>query len=103
MSKHFRHIAAAHLYRSFHIVFPTHDGPEIDAQSDAFAAGLDTFATSDYDYGQYVREFIVEPTCGLEHTQDAYRDYLADTSCGKFLNTLLLLALRKTKALETFK
>jgi hypothetical protein len=67
------------------------------------ALGLETFTTSDYDYGKYVREFIVEPTCGLEDSQDAYREYLADTSCGKFLNNLLVLTLRKTRALETFK
>jgi hypothetical protein len=84
-------------------MFPTDDTTNYDFNSDPLAAGLETFATSEYDYGKYVREFIIEPTSSLEHTQVAYSEYLADTSCGKFLNTLLVLTLRKTKALETFK
>lgn len=70
---------------------------------DALASGLDTFVASDYDYGRYLREIILEPSSGGELAEHAYRNYLSDVSCGKFMNTLLLLTLRKAKALETFK
>jgi hypothetical protein len=75
----------------------------VDHPIDALAGGLDTFVTSDYDYAKYLREIILEPTCGAEHAEHSYRNYLSDVSCGKFLNTLLLLTLRKSKSLETFK
>lgn len=33
----------------------------------------------------------------------AYRAYLNELSCGKFMNTLLLLTLRQAKSLERFQ
>jgi hypothetical protein len=35
--------------------------------------------------------------------EHAYKPYLYSASCGKFLNTLLSLTLKKAKALETFR
>ena len=103
VSKHFRNIAAEQLYRSFHIVFPDEEDPSNELLIDSLAGGLDTFVTSDYDYAKYLREIILEPLSGGDKGERAYRQYLYDVSCGKFMNTLLLLTLRRAKALETFK
>ena len=35
--------------------------------------------------------------------EHAYKSYLYSASCGKFLNTLLYLMLKKAKALESFR
>jgi hypothetical protein len=70
---------------------------------DSLAGGLDTFVTSDYNYARYLREIILEPLSGGEKGERAYANFLYDTSCGKFMNTMLLMALRKATALETFK
>ena len=70
---------------------------------DGLAGGLDTFATSEYDYAQYLREIILETLSGGDKGERAYRHYHYNVSCGKFMNTLLLLTLRKARTLETFK
>lgn len=59
--------------------------------------------TSDYDYAQYLREIVLETLSGGDKGERSYRQYTYDTSCGKFMNTLLLLTLRKARALETFR
>ncbi|PQE20195.1 f-box domain-containing protein [Rutstroemia sp. NJR-2017a BBW] len=102
VSKHFRNLAAEHLYRSFHIVFPDDDVPSNESPIDSLAGGLDTFTTSDYNYARYLKEIILETLTGGDKGERMYRHYLYDESCGKFMNTLFLLALRKAKALETF-
>ncbi|KAM3067656.1 hypothetical protein ACMFMF_009650 [Clarireedia jacksonii] len=103
VSKHFRDLAAEHLYRSFHIVFPDDDAPSNESPIDSLAGGLDTFTTSDYNYARYLKEIILETLTGGDKGERMYRHYLYDESCGKFMNTLLLLTLRKAKALETFR
>jgi hypothetical protein len=64
---------------------------------------LETFATSEYDYARYLKEIVLESLSGGGKGERAYRQYTNDLSCGKFMNTLFLLTLRKAKALETFK
>lgn len=103
MNKHFRDIAAEQLYRTFRIIFPDEGDASQDYSIDPLAGGLDTFVTSDYDYAQYLREIIFEPLSGGEKGERAYRYYKYDVSCGKFMNTLLLLTLRKARILETFR
>jgi hypothetical protein len=103
VSKDFRDVAAEVLYRSFHIVFPDEEDPTNDSPIDGLAGGLDTFVTSEYNYARHLREIILETLSGGSKSEAAYRNYMYDVSCGKFLNTLLLLTLRKAKALETFK
>jgi hypothetical protein len=103
VSKQFRVLAAEQLYRTFHIVFPDDDDPSNDSPIDGLASGLDTFVTSEYNYAAHLRELTLETLSGGEKGERAYRHYLYDVSCGKFMNTLLLLTLRKAKALETFK
>ncbi|KAM0280908.1 hypothetical protein ACHAQH_003797 [Verticillium albo-atrum] len=102
VSKHFRDLAAAQLYRNFHIVFPDEDDPAFDSPIDSLAAGLETFATSDYNYARYLRDMSLDTLSAGEKAECAYKPYLYSASCGKFLNTLLLITLRQAKSLETF-
>lgn len=84
-------------------MFPDDDDISYDSQIDGLAGGLDTFATSDYDYAKYLKELVLDTLSGGAKGERAYRHYTSDLSCGKFMNTLFLLTLRKAKALETFK
>lgn len=58
--------------------------------------------TSDYDYVQFLREIWLDSLSGGSKGERAYRHYTAEVSCGKFMNTLLLLTLRKASKLEAF-
>lgn len=101
--KQFRELAAAQLYRNFHIVFPDEDDPYFDSPIDSLAGGLDTFISSDYDYGKHLRDLSLDTYSSGERAETAYKAYLYSASCGKFLNTLLHMTLRKTKSLEAFR
>jgi hypothetical protein len=103
VSRHFRDLAAAQLYRDFEIVFPDEDNPQFDTPVDDLAGGFDTFVTSDYNYAQYLRSICMDTLYMGDKAAGAYRPYLANLSCGKFMNTLLLLTLRKARVLESFK
>jgi hypothetical protein len=102
VSSHFRELAAERLYRSFHIVFPDED---VDGESpiDVLAAGLETLVTSDYEYAKHLHEIVLEPVSGGDKGESAYRYYMYEQSCGRFMNTLFLLVLRKAQCLDTFK
>ncbi|KAK3324183.1 F-box domain-containing protein [Cercophora scortea] len=103
VSKHFRQLAAAQLYRNFHIVFPDEDDPAFDSPIDGLAGGLDTFVASDYDYAGHLRDLSLDTLSAGDKAETAYKPYLYSVSCGKFMNTLLLLTLRKARALESFR
>ncbi|OTA69609.1 hypothetical protein K449DRAFT_97819 [Hypoxylon sp. EC38] len=99
----FRDLAAAQLYRNFHIIFPDEDDPYFDSPIDGLAGGLSTFATSSYNYAKHLREISLDTLSVGDRAETAYKPYLATVSCGKFLNTLLLLTLRKAESLDTFR
>ncbi|OTB11649.1 hypothetical protein K445DRAFT_321818 [Daldinia sp. EC12] len=101
--RRFRDLAAAQLYRNFHIVFPDEDDPYFDSPIDGLAGGLETFVASDYNYAKHLREFSLDTLSIGERAELAYKPYLASVSCGKFMNTLLLLTLRKARSLDTFR
>lgn len=103
VSKHFRELAAAELYREFRILFSDEDNPQFESPADALAGRFDTLVTSDYNYAQHLRRICLDTLYMGDKAQVAYRPYLASLSCGKFMNTLLLLTLRKARALESFK
>ncbi len=103
VSSHFRELAAAHLYRNFHIVFPDDDDKSFDSPIDGLAGGLDTFVTSDYNYAKHLRDISLDTLSTGSKAELAYKSYLFSVSCGKFMNTLLLLTLRKAKSLDTFR
>lgn len=99
----FHELAASQLYRNFHIVFPDEDDPTFDSPIDGLASGLDTFITSEYNYAIHLRDLSLDTLSAGGRAEQAYRPYLYKVSCGKFMNTMLLLTLRKAKALESFK
>ncbi len=103
VSKDFRELAAAQLYRNFHIVFPDEDDPSYDSPIDGLAGGLDTFVTSDYDYAKHLRDLSLDTLSAGDKAETAYKPYLYSVSCGKFMNTLLHLTLKKAKSLEAFR
>ncbi|OIW32241.1 hypothetical protein CONLIGDRAFT_262947 [Coniochaeta ligniaria NRRL 30616] len=103
VSKEFRELAAAQLYRNFHIVFPDEDDPSYDSPIDGLAGGLDTFVTSDYDYAKHLRDLSLDTLSAGDKAETAYKPYLYSVSCGKFMNTLLHLTLKKAKSLEAFR
>lgn len=103
VSRHFRDLAAAELYRNFNIIFPDDDDPAYDSPVDGLANGLETFATSDYDYAKHLRDVSLDTVSAGDKAELSYKHYLATQSCGKFMNTLILLMLRKAKALEKLR
>jgi hypothetical protein len=103
VSKHFRELAAAQLYRNFNIVFPDEDDPSYDSPIDGLAGGLDTFVTSDYDYAEHLRDLSLDTLSAGDKAETAYKPYIYSVSCGKFMNTLLHLTLKKAKSLEAFR
>ena len=63
---------------------------------------LETLATSDYNYAGHVKEVFVDTLYAAGKGEQACRQFGYDLTCGKFLNTLLLAALKRTKSLEAF-
>lgn len=103
VSKRFHELASAQLYRNFHIIFPDDDDLSFDSPIDGLAGGLDTFTTSEYDYGKHLKDLSLDTLSAGVKGEISYHPYLYSASCGKFLNTLLCLTLRKARSLETFK
>ncbi|KAF9763957.1 hypothetical protein IL306_002934 [Fusarium sp. DS 682] len=103
VSRHFHELVSAQLYRSFNILFPDDDDVRFESPIDGLAGGLDTFTTSDYNYAKHLRELSMDTVSTGVKAEHAYKPYLYSASCGKFLNTLLYLTLKKAKSLETFR
>ncbi|RDA83447.1 hypothetical protein CP532_1811 [Ophiocordyceps camponoti-leonardi (nom. inval.)] len=103
VNKRCRELAAAQLYRSFHIIFPDEDDVSFDSPVDGLAAGLDTFTTSDYDYAQHLRDLSMDTLSAGIKAEQSYQPFLYNVTCGKILNSLLHLTLSKAKSLETFR
>lgn len=103
VSKHFHELASAQLYRTFHIIFPDDDDLAYDSPIDGLAGGLDTFTTSEYNYAQHLRDLSMDTLSAGVKGELSYQSYLYSASCGKFLNTLLYLTLKKAKSLEVFR
>jgi hypothetical protein len=101
--KKFRDLAAAELYRNFDFVFPDEEGATCHGSIDMLSEGLETFVASDYDYGQHLRRLTLDTFNVGQKGEATYKPYFYCTSSGKFLNTMLLLTLRKTKSLEDFR
>ncbi|KAH8172867.1 F-box domain-containing protein [Sarocladium implicatum] len=103
VSKRFRELAASHLYRNFNIVFPDDDDLNFDSPIDGLAGGLDTFTTSDYNYAQHLKDLSMDTLSAGIKGEQSYQSYLYSSSCGKFLNTLLYLTLKRSKCLQAFR
>ncbi|PNY23230.1 Uncharacterized protein TCAP_06824 [Tolypocladium capitatum] len=102
-SKRLHELASAQLYRNFHIVFPDDDDINFDSPIDGLAGGLDTFTTSEYNYAKHLRDLSMDTLSAGVKGEHSYQSYLYSASCGKFLNTLLYLTLKKAKSLESFR
>ncbi|KAF4126469.1 F-box domain [Geosmithia morbida] len=103
VSSHFRELASARIYRDFHIVFTDDDDESFDSPIDGLASGLDTLTTSEYNYAKHLRDISLDTLTAGRKGENSYRPYLYSNSCGKFLNTLLLLALKRATSLEAFR
>lgn len=102
VSKHFREVTAQRLYEKFQIIFPDDDDSSFDGSIDSLAAGLETFTTSDYNYARFLKNVSMDTVTSGSKGERAYRRYTSDESCGKFMNTLMMLTLRQAKKLDTF-
>lgn len=102
VSKYFRELTAQRLYEKFQIIFPDDDDSSFDGSIDSLAAGLETFVTSDYNYARFLKNVSMDTVTSGAKGERAYRRYTSDESCGKFMNTLMMLTLRQAKKLDTF-
>lgn len=103
MSKHFHELASAQLYRNFHIIFPDDEDVNFDSPIDGLAGGLDTFTTSEYNYAKHLKDLSMDTLSAGRKGEESYQAYLYKASCGKFLNTLLHLTLKRARSLESFR
>ncbi|EEP82287.1 predicted protein [Uncinocarpus reesii 1704] len=76
--------------------------------ADELADLLETLATSDFNYAAYIKEISFDVLWNNDVTWTRTQDKVAsqlkfDTGCGRFFSTLLLAALKKVVALETFR
>lgn len=99
VSRAFRDLSAAQLYRTIHYTF---SDEEAENSVELLASILETLASSNYDYAAHVKEIhITSAALGVRGGR-AYRDYLYSGSGAKFLNLTLLMVLKRTIMLETF-
>ncbi|KAG5926880.1 hypothetical protein E4U42_002847 [Claviceps africana] len=103
VSRHFHELASAQLYRNFHIIFPDDDDPSFDSPIDGLAGGLETFTTSEHNYARYLKDLSMDTLSTGRQGELSYEPYLYTASCGKFLNTLLHLTLKRARSLESFR
>lgn len=105
VSKHFHQLASAELYSSLGFFFTHADSPaHYTVPTHRLADALHTFGTSDHDYGQYLREFCVSMAeyDSEEVQRRVASKYHVEEEALRFLNSMLLLMLRKAAALEKF-
>ena len=106
MSKHFHGLASSKLYGSLTFVLGHTDDPTFYSRPcTRFAEALHTFAISEHNYGQYVKVFVLSSSelDGNELQKRMASSYHFEEEANKFLNTALLLMLRKARTLEVFK
>ncbi|PGH28134.1 hypothetical protein AJ80_00024 [Polytolypa hystricis UAMH7299] len=101
VSRSFRDLAAAQLYRSLSHVF-SDDTRSGQVSVDHLAGILETLTTSDYNYASYIKEISLDTAHAGEAGDMVAREFRYDYSCGKFLNTLFLATIKKVVSLETF-
>ena len=98
-------MASAKLYNNLGFILTHADSPTYYSTSyTRLADALHILATSEHDYGMYVKSFTLR--LSERDTDDVQRRILAkyhwEEEATKLLNTALLLMLRKTRTLETF-
>ncbi len=100
VSKHFQDLASAQLYRVLKFALVDLSDYDHIHQTSRLASCLETLVASTRDYAKHIRELqLGQP--GPEERATRIPGHNAVS--GRLLNTLLLLTLKKTKALETFQ
>ena len=105
VSSQFHSLASARLYSVLRFILTHADAPNYYSKPNTrLAYALHTFATSDHDYAQYVRAFSLELSDrdADDVKQRILSKYHFEEEATKYLNTALLLMLRKASTLETF-
>jgi hypothetical protein len=102
VSRSFRDLAAAQLYRTLSHVFSENDRGSGRPSIDHLAAALETLTSSDYNYARFIKEISIDTASAISST-DRSRDSKFEYISSKLLNALLLAALKRTVALETFR
>ena len=102
MSRTFRDLGAAQLYRVLSHVFNDDDFRGGALPVDTLAGTLETLATSDYNYAGHIKRVEMDTAYAADAGERACREFSYDYSCGKFLNSLLLTALKRTQSLDHF-
>jgi hypothetical protein len=102
VSRSFHELAAAEIYRNVHQCFPDRDRDQSQLSVDSLAAVLETLTTGEHDYARFVKSLSIDAESDGCADQTA-RDFKYENSAGKFLNTLVLAALKKIPTLETFR
>ena len=105
VSRHFHHLASARLYSVLSFILTHADSPlYYSTWKTRLADVLHVFATSDHDYGQYVKGFSLNMS--EKDADDVQKRILSkyhwEEEATKYLNTNLLLMLQKTRTLEAF-
>lgn len=110
VSQTLRELAAAQLYRSLRYSF--HDLPshvrDYQVPADKLTALLETLATSDFNYAAYTKSLHLTVARGDDASWTRTQERVAyqfkhDTTNGKFLNTLILAAIKRISTLELFR
>ena len=105
VSSHFHSLASARLYSVLKFILTHADASSYYSKPYTRLANvLHTFATSDHDYAQYLKLFSLELSerDSDEVKQRILSKYHFEEEATKYLNTALLLMLRKAKSLEAF-
>ncbi|KKZ62455.1 hypothetical protein EMCG_03118 [[Emmonsia] crescens] len=103
VSKPFHDLAAARLYNSLNHVFDERDTRTGQLAVDRLVGVLDTLTTSDYNYAEYIKEVSFDTVQGSQIGATVALEFKYGSSCGRFLNSLLLATIKKIAALESFR
>lgn len=79
------------------------DDDGFDSPIGGLAGRLDALVTSEHDYAKYLKQLSMDSYSGGDRGERAYKPYSYELSCGRFMNTLLYLALKRARALEKFQ
>lgn len=94
----------AQLYRRVSYVFGS-SGPSQRQSLGQFISMLETLATSEYNYAQFIRQIALERSSANDTLRGEFRGSGVDYgyACERLLNTLLLIVLKKVGGLESFR
>ncbi|KAI9889772.1 MAG: hypothetical protein M1814_004974 [Vezdaea aestivalis] len=102
VSHYFNELANAEIYRALNIFFDDNDVHDRQPWNDVLAGSLDSMVTSKKQHSKHLKILKFDsPNTGKKGEND-YKEFSYNVSCGKFMNTLLVLAMRHATGLESF-